>query len=148
MCVWLAGAVSDVSKASEKDGTYTCVYIPPKYFAFIPTIHYHAILCLRERIFSAEPYAAILSLVANEDKFSETQQNKMFTMVYNYELSLSYILINCLCVSLNSLCVHGVWCHWWFHYPGLLLHTELMVSLFIRCTVRCEIWAQPAELPR
>ena len=34
------------------------------------------------------------------------------------------------------------------HYPGLLLHTELMVSLFIRCTMRCEIWAQPAELPR
>ena len=31
--------------------------------------------------------------------------------------------------------------------PGLLLHTELMVSLFIRCTMRCEIWAQPAELP-
>ena len=23
----------------------------------------------------------------------------------------------------------------------------LRVSLFIRCTVRCEIWAQPAELP-
>ena len=42
----------------------------------------------------------------------------------------------------------GVWCHWWFHYPGLLLHTELMVSLSIRCTMRCEIWAQPAELPR
>ena len=40
------------------------------------------------------------------------------------------------------------WCHWWFHYPGLLLHTEFMVSLFIRCTMRCEIWAQPAELPR
>ena len=40
-----------------------------------------------------------------------------------------------------------VWCHWWFHYPGLLLHTELIVSLFIRCTMRCEIWAQPAELP-
>ena len=34
----------------------------------------------------------------------------------------------------------GVWCHWWFHYPGLLLHTEFMVSLFIRCTMRCEIW--------
>ena len=31
----------------------------------------------------------------------------------------------------------GVWCLWWFHYPGLLLHTELMVSLFIRCTMRC-----------
>ena len=42
----------------------------------------------------------------------------------------------------------GVWCLWWFHYPGLLLRTELMVSLFIRCTMRCEIWAQPAELPR
>ena len=41
----------------------------------------------------------------------------------------------------------GVWCLWWFHYPGLLLHTELMVSLFISCTMRCEIWAQPAELP-
>ena len=26
--------------------------------------------------------------------------------------------------------------------------TCLMVSLFIRCTMRCEIWAQPAELPR
>ena len=36
----------------------------------------------------------------------------------------------------------------WFHYPGLLLHTELIGSLFIRCTVRCEIWVQPAELPR
>ena len=35
-----------------------------------------------------------------------------------------------------------------FITPGLLLHTELMVSLFIRCTMRCEIWAQPAELPR
>ena len=35
----------------------------------------------------------------------------------------------------------------YIHYPGLLLHTELMVSLFIRCTMRCEIWAQPAELP-
>ena len=28
------------------------------------------------------------------------------------------------------------------------VYTELMVSLFIRCTMRCEIWAQPAELPR
>ena len=27
-------------------------------------------------------------------------------------------------------------------------HIELLVSLFIRCTMRCEIWAQPAELPR
>ena len=27
----------------------------------------------------------------------------------------------------------GVWCLWWFHYPGLLLYTELIVSLFIRC---------------
>ena len=25
---------------------------------------------------------------------------------------------------------------------------ESMVSVFIRCTMRCEIWAQPAELPR
>ena len=41
----------------------------------------------------------------------------------------------------------GVWCLWWFHYPGLLLHTELLLSLFIMCTMRCEIWAQPAELP-
>ena len=24
-------------------------------------------------------------------------------------------------------------CLWWFHYPGLLLYTELIVSLFIRC---------------
>ena len=32
----------------------------------------------------------------------------------------------------------------WFHYPGLLLHTELMVSLFIRCTMICEIWAKPS----
>ena len=39
-------------------------------------------------------------------------------------------------------CIHS------YMYPGLLLHTELMVSLFIRCTMRCEIWAQPAELPR
>ena len=39
----------------------------------------------------------------------------------------------------------GVWCLWWFYYPGLLLHTELTVSLFIRCTtcMRCEILAQP-----
>ena len=28
------------------------------------------------------------------------------------------------------------------HYPGHLLHTELTFSLFIRCTMRCEIWAQ------
>ena len=44
-------------------------------------------------------------------------------------------------------CTHtrfGVWCHWWFHYPGLLLYTEVMVSLFIRYTMSCEIWAQPA----
>ena len=41
----------------------------------------------------------------------------------------------------------GVLCFWWFHYPGLFLHTELLVSLFIRCTMSCEIWAQPAELP-
>ena len=27
------------------------------------------------------------------------------------------------------------------------VHVELIVSLFIRCTLRCEIWAQPAELP-
>ena len=27
------------------------------------------------------------------------------------------------------------------------VHTELVVSLFIRCTMRCEIWAHPAELP-
>ena len=40
----------------------------------------------------------------------------------------------------------GVWCLWWFHYPSLLLHTDLTVSLFIRCTMRCENWAQPAEL--
>ena len=66
-----------------------------------------------------------------------------------------YILIIILTLSYNvHVHVHvytrfGVWCHWWFHYPGLLLHTELMVvSLFIRCTMRCEIWAQPAELPR
>ena len=53
-------------------------------------------------------------------------------------------------ISISSVHVYtrfGVWCHWCFHYPGLLLHTELMVSLFIRCTMRCEIWAQPAELP-
>ena len=53
----------------------------------------------------------------------------------------------CLLLSFFLLISHvyirfGVWCHWWFHYPGLLLHTELMVSLFIRCTMRCEIWAQ------
>ena len=35
-----------------------------------------------------------------------------------------------------------------YMYIHVLLHTELMVSLFIRCTMRCEIWAQPAELPR
>ena len=28
------------------------------------------------------------------------------------------------------------------------LHIELTVSLFIRCTMRCKTWAQPAELPR
>ena len=29
-----------------------------------------------------------------------------------------------------------------------VLHVhELTISLFIRCTMRCEIWAQPAELP-
>ena len=32
---------------------------------------------------------------------------------------------------------------------NLYLHVyTCMVSLFIRCTMRCEIWAQPAELPR
>ena len=40
----------------------------------------------------------------------------------------------------------GVWCLWWFQYPGLFLHTELIVSLFIRCTMRCEIWASVAQL--
>ena len=29
---------------------------------------------------------------------------------------------------------------------GVHVHV-LIVSLFIRCTMRCEIWAQPAELP-
>ena len=29
----------------------------------------------------------------------------------------------------------------------LHVHTELIVSLFIRCTTIYEIWAQPAELP-
>ena len=43
----------------------------------------------------------------------------------------------------------GVWCLWWFHYPGLLLHTELIVSLQVHqvYTMRCEIRAHPAELP-
>ena len=31
---------------------------------------------------------------------------------------------------------------------GLDPTTCTWVSLFIRCTMRCEIWAQPAELPR
>ena len=36
----------------------------------------------------------------------------------------------------------------WLSYSRIVhAHTELMVSLFIRCTMRCEIWAQPAELP-
>ena len=30
----------------------------------------------------------------------------------------------------------------------LYIHCMYMVSLFIRCTMRCEIWAQPAVLPR
>ena len=52
-------------------------------------------------------------------------------------------------LSFKNMYILGlVWCHWWFHYPGLLLHTELMASQFIRCTMRCEIWAQPAKLPR
>ena len=33
------------------------------------------------------------------------------------------------------------------HYQ-VHMNTELMVSLFIRCTMICEIWAQPAELPQ
>ena len=61
----------------------------------------------------------------------------MYMYVYVFSLILKHIYTR-----------FGVWCHWWFHYPGLLLHTALMVSLFIRCTMRCEIWAQPAELPR
>ena len=32
-------------------------------------------------------------------------------------------------------------------YPARHIYM-LMVSLFIRCNMRCEIWAQPAELPR
>ena len=28
-----------------------------------------------------------------------------------------------------------------------LAQSYVIVSLFIRCTMRCEIWAQPAELP-
>ena len=31
--------------------------------------------------------------------------------------------------------------------PKLLCSTYIMY-MFIRCTMRCEIWAQPAELPR
>ena len=44
-------------------------------------------------------------------------------------------------------CTYSVWClvPLVVSLPaGLLLHTELMVSLFIRCTMRCEIL--PAEL--
>ena len=37
---------------------------------------------------------------------------------------------------------------WLLNEPHVHVHTELMVSLFIGCTMRCEIWAQPAELPR
>ena len=50
-------------------------------------------------------------------------------------------------LSLHLYTSFGVWCLWWIHYPGLLLHTELLVSLFIKCTMRCEIWVQPAVLP-
>ena len=39
-------------------------------------------------------------------------------------------------VHVQCTCIHG-----------LLLHSELIVSLFIRCTMRCNIWGQPAELP-
>ena len=28
------------------------------------------------------------------------------------------------------------------------LNTHMYIHVFIRCTMRCEIWAQPAELPR
>ena len=36
-----------------------------------------------------------------------------------------------------QLLVLSLWlCYTCIHYPGLLLHTELMVSLLIRCTVR------------
>ena len=45
----------------------------------------------------------------------------------------------------NYECVH-VLAYRRFHCLSLLLHTEFKVSMFIRCTVRCEIWAQPAEL--
>ena len=34
----------------------------------------------------------------------------------------------------------------YIHYTGIL-QTELIVNLFIRCTMRCKIWIQPAELP-
>ena len=38
-------------------------------------------------------------------------------------------------------------CYYIYIY-NIYVRAELMVSLFIRCTMRCEIWAQPAELPR
>ena len=46
-------------------------------------------------------------------------------------------------VTTNTL--HNAKCNY-NYVPSVLLHTELIVSLFIRCTMRCEIWAQPAEV--
>ena len=43
-------------------------------------------------------------------------------------------------------CVQAV--KWKWKGTGNKEHVmQSMVSLFIRCTMRCEIWAQPAELP-
>ena len=55
-------------------------------------------------------------------------------------LCLGFFDITCFFLPSHLLLKHvytrfGVWCHWWFHYNGLLLHTELLVSLFIRCTM-------------
>ena len=57
--------------------------------------------------------------------------------MYMYNKNVCNILY--IHVYVYTLCTYMYICHWWFHYPGILLHTELMVSLFIRCTMRCEM---------
>ena len=62
----------------------------------------------------------------------------LFDLAYFFHSSFSSLIKNMYIVGL----VFGV-------FGGFITpaFSELMVSLFIRCTMRCEIWAQPAELP-
>ena len=77
-----------------------------------------------------------------DDIYATTKVQCIHVHVHTHVCVPPY-MYTCTCTCVYT--QFGVWCLWWFHYPGLLLYTELMVSLFIRCTMRCEIFG-PSQL--